>query len=490
MALANIARWLTQQDLKVVIVDWDLEAPGIESFFAHDSEKELLRSRFGLLELLTAYKDIFGNLPAVWGSDLSDSANSSTNEKPESGPSLSDTRRLEAFVNLLDEALPPLSHAFVSINPPSHDPSSEGKLFLLPAGSRGSDRFNRYAEAVQSFDWTDFYTNFEGEAYFEWMRRQLESPDVADIVLIDSRTGVAEMSGVCTRQLADVVVCLCAPNDQNLDGIEMMAKSFLRPDLLEARNGRPLQLIMTPARIDISDGRPVDIFEERFAARLAPFTPRLFAQLGIGFSKLRIPYIKEYAYSERVAIGDPEGVKTLQEAYTSLAAHIAVLAPPDSPVRDKCRDTLQRVFGLPTVFVGCLTPEEAQAAGKLKQRLDQAGIIAILEQDGAEASVQSAISAPSAVRALSAVVLAVSEIALSSDRARLIWQTARENGVCLYFVTAGGVAIVELPRWARRSRLLDEGRDWEELLRLLRTPCAAKRVPMMAPPFPTSSPWF
>ena len=162
-------------------------------------------------------------------------------------------------MNLLDEALPPLSHAFVSINPPSHDPSSEGKLFLLPAGSRGSDRFNRYAEAVQSFDWTDFYTNFEGEAYFEWMRRQLESPDVADIVLIDSRTGVAEMSGVCTRQLADVVVCLCAPNDQNLDGIEMMAKSFLRPDLLEARNGRPLQLIMTPARIDISDGRPVDI---------------------------------------------------------------------------------------------------------------------------------------------------------------------------------------------------------------------------------------
>ena len=37
------------------------------------------------------------------------------------------------------------------------------------------------------------------------------------------RTGVPDMSGVCTRQLADVIVVFCAPNDQNPGGVETMA---------------------------------------------------------------------------------------------------------------------------------------------------------------------------------------------------------------------------------------------------------------------------
>ncbi|HYE71696.1 MAG TPA: P-loop NTPase, partial [Blastocatellia bacterium] len=31
MALANVAEWLYRQGLRVVIIDWDLEAPGLES---------------------------------------------------------------------------------------------------------------------------------------------------------------------------------------------------------------------------------------------------------------------------------------------------------------------------------------------------------------------------------------------------------------------------------------------------------------------------
>ena len=33
MALANIARWFQLCGLNVVAVDWDLEAPGLETFF-------------------------------------------------------------------------------------------------------------------------------------------------------------------------------------------------------------------------------------------------------------------------------------------------------------------------------------------------------------------------------------------------------------------------------------------------------------------------
>jgi hypothetical protein len=51
-------------------------------------------------------------------------------------------------------------------------------LDLLPAGCRNGDRFDAYAETVLEFDWADLYANFRGEAYFEWMRSQLDDPKV------------------------------------------------------------------------------------------------------------------------------------------------------------------------------------------------------------------------------------------------------------------------------------------------------------------------
>ena len=98
---------------------------------------------------------------------------------------------------------------------PIHKPKSEsdrGGIWLLPAGWREGARFSTYALSVQSFDWADFYARFDGHAYFEWLRHELVDGDLADIVFIYSRTGVTEMGGVCTRQLADVVVTFCVPN--------------------------------------------------------------------------------------------------------------------------------------------------------------------------------------------------------------------------------------------------------------------------------------
>jgi len=60
MALANVAVWFRLQGLKVVMIDWDLEAPGLESFFAADStERDALRAKVGLVDLITMYKDKF-----------------------------------------------------------------------------------------------------------------------------------------------------------------------------------------------------------------------------------------------------------------------------------------------------------------------------------------------------------------------------------------------------------------------------------------------
>src|SRR5713226_7689414 len=63
MAMANVAEWFYQQGLRVVIIDWDLEAPGLENFFySTDAEIEGVRSKLGLIDMLMAYKRIFPRL--------------------------------------------------------------------------------------------------------------------------------------------------------------------------------------------------------------------------------------------------------------------------------------------------------------------------------------------------------------------------------------------------------------------------------------------
>jgi hypothetical protein len=56
MALANVAALLAKWGRSVLIVDWDLEASGIESFFegATPGLRDLRRSRLGVVDLIMA----------------------------------------------------------------------------------------------------------------------------------------------------------------------------------------------------------------------------------------------------------------------------------------------------------------------------------------------------------------------------------------------------------------------------------------------------
>ncbi len=468
MALANVAAWFRLQGVNVVMIDWDLEAPGLESFFATDSaDFEAMRAKLGLIDVIATYKELFPSLP-----------------RPMARPAdAREGRRvaLRPFISILNDALPPIAHTLIPIRAPSSEVA--GRLSLLSAGCRSESRFDGYAQTVQQFDWEEFYAKYEGEAYFEWLRGQLLSGDVADIVLIDSRTGVAEMSGVCTRQLADVVVMLSAPNDQNLNGVAAMAKSFTRDDVVAARDGRSIELLPVPARVDISEGRPVDLFETRFREKLAPFVPDMFRRIDRSRTRLRIPYIREYAYVERLAIGDPQGVKSLQQAYEALAAHIVALSPADSIIKRQCRGVLQQTFGLPTVFVTSLDTQALTFASRLRMRLDRAGVVAVDANDKPEPALETARATAQTSSASSTVVLAVSADNRFDARVRDLSRRAREQGISLIVVSEGTPTPTgDAPRWARRVQMFAVDTDWDELCRVLQTPLRATRVPLMAPP--------
>src|SRR6185436_13309618 len=239
----------------VLIVDWDLEAPGLESFFFEAPQTSSLpggdppldqgaaiRSRLGLIDMLQSYTQMHARLPLAVSPDIQAKSASPVN-----------------IAEVLDEHLPPMAD-FVT---PIH--SIGGGLWLLSAGWR-QDRFPEYARAVQNFDWDGFYSSFSGEDYFEWMRRQFSS--LADVIFIDSRTGVTEMGGVCARQLADVVVSFCAPNYQNLDGVAKMMRSFRSNEVLKKRNNRPIELLVVPTRVDISELDRLAKFKEWFHSEI------------------------------------------------------------------------------------------------------------------------------------------------------------------------------------------------------------------------------
>jgi MinD-like ATPase involved in chromosome partitioning or flagellar assembly len=312
MALANVAEILCNHGLRVVMIDWDLEAAGLENFFkAERTERDLVRSQIGLIDLLETYKRQFPLLPIP-------STETDTN----------------AVLAVLREHLSPISAFLYPIYPPQED-NQKGVLWLLSAGWRSGDRFRDYALQVQNFDWSEFYSAFQGEAFFEWMREQLLAPQVADVVLIDSRTGVTEMGGVCTRQMANVVVLFTTANQQSLDGTKTMAQSLKKDALREKRKGALPSLLLVPSRVERSESTFYDEFASAFEKEFRNFVDAELRLEKSAFNTLRIPYEPYYAYTERVAVREPDRpiAADLIEAYQRLADTLARLALEDHPIR-------------------------------------------------------------------------------------------------------------------------------------------------------------
>jgi MinD-like ATPase involved in chromosome partitioning or flagellar assembly/tetratricopeptide (TPR) repeat protein len=301
MALANVAELLYRRGSNVLIVDFDLEAPGLEGYF-NTSEAEFspneIQGKRGVIDLILSYSEM-RSLPA---------------------PKLPQSENLagSATPNVFPYPVEPLSNFVVPIYKPS---AKGGSLSIVPAGARKGDEFTHYAQSVRAFDWDDFYTNLDGELFFEWFRHEAES--MADYVLVDSRTGVTEMSGVCTYQLADVVAMFVSPNQQNLDGTLMMARSLSNPELIEeGRKGRPLSLVFVPSRVEQGDAELLDKFANEFDKTLGRYIVNSLIFEKSAFIDLKIPYIAHYAFMERVAAREPERASSadLIEAFERLVS--------------------------------------------------------------------------------------------------------------------------------------------------------------------------
>ncbi len=293
MALANVADTLARSGLRVLMIDFDLEAPGLEQFFEINHTR--IRRHQGLLDLLLNYKHA-----------MSVAADDDEEEQP--------FRRLqENFILQVYGELP-----------------SGGRLDLLPAGQRGDgEQLARYAFHLRTFDWQDFYFNWAGETFFEWLRKSLG--ELYDAVLVDSRTGVTEMGGICAYQLADVVVMFCASNHQNLNGTFNVAQNFSSPRVQSRRQDRPLQVVIVPARVEQRDNNLLQVFRQRFEEAFEQYIPDPLQRAKISFWDLLIPYDPQYAFEEKV-ITDPNRAderRQMVAAFSNLTKAMTLLAEPE-----------------------------------------------------------------------------------------------------------------------------------------------------------------
>lgn len=300
MALANVAELLYQRGLDVLMVDWDLEAPGLERFFAHVPVERVLRQP-GVIDMLEDYKVVMTEDLQLW----------QANNVVAGFPFVTPT---ELAIDI------------------ARQPGRTGRLRLLTAGQRSPEYVAQYTERVLQFDWADFYRSWHGELYFEWLRKQFGQ---FDAVLIDSRTGLTEMSGICTYQLADVVVLLCAPNQQSIEGTRAMARSLKRPQVEPARRGRRLDLIVVPARVD--DRNELTLlkdFRSQFIETFDDFIPESLRPDLDSFWRYKIPYVSFFAFNEAVAVREEDAAasESLSEVFVLLVRALAKLAPLGRPL--------------------------------------------------------------------------------------------------------------------------------------------------------------
>lgn len=222
MAVANLAFVAANNGKRVLVMDWDMEAPGLAYYFRGLTEPNVARE----------LREAPGILNILWRWRNAAEANSSEDD--------SDSE-LSAFKSggVFSEAVRPIvSSRFID---------ESGCVDYIGAGSSSVQTPTQvvYQEALARFNWADFYESRGGGHFVESLRSWAKTR--YDLILIDSRTGFADAAGVCTMQLPDVVALCFVLNRQNIDGTATVAGA------VRQSRGNQLTLRAVPMRTSRTD---------------------------------------------------------------------------------------------------------------------------------------------------------------------------------------------------------------------------------------------
>ncbi len=265
LALANCARVLAAAGKQVLLMDFDLEAPGLQHF------------------------DVF---------------------RPKK---VKEDAALQGFSEYLEECLKNGPPSFLT--PYIHESqglkTDKGKIWLMPAGCHEEPG---YLSSLNDKSWSDFYSLQEGYKILENLRGQIVEEYRPDYVLMDARTGLSEIGGIATHQLADIVVLVFNLNAQNLAGALRVFKS-----LQTAPMNPKVVLVASPVPVvPVDKGTP---FEKKMMQ-----IKRDFKGASNADEPLVIPYHPMLAFSERILADDHDDPFSSDAPYRQLTDLIKELA--------------------------------------------------------------------------------------------------------------------------------------------------------------------
>lgn len=237
LSMVNAARALVNSGRRVVLIDFDLEAPGLDSF---DRLK------------------VPADHPGV----------------------------VEYFAEHLATGKPPDIKKFSCLGGGrkaaglGSDGASRFPLVVIPAGKKD----DAYNAALAGLNFQQLYEKGVGQALVEEFRAAVEEEFEPDYVLVDSRTGLTDVGGVCTFVLPDIVVLIYALNRQNVEGIGRI-QNAIRKHILQEK--QPIELIRVVSPFPPGVEKDPDL-EKRFEE------VRNF----LGVEDVRVPYRPEFGYRE------------------------------------------------------------------------------------------------------------------------------------------------------------------------------------------------
>jgi len=388
MALANTAWILASNGLKVLMVDWDLDAPGLHKFFHPFLNQAKITDGPGIIDLINAY---------VWA----------VTHKEDDRPA--DWHLPYARTTALA----------TTVNWP-HFPDG-GSLSFVSAGRQNRD----YATAVSAIDWDDFYGRLGGGQFFDALRADMK--ENYDYTLIDSRTGLSDIADICTVHFPDIVVDCFTLSDQSIEGAAAVARSI--DELYQAKN---IRIFPVPMRIDDAEKEKLDAGRALARLRFDRFPNGMTEEEATKYwGSIEIPYKPFYAFEEMLAsFGDVPGLSTSMlaafERLTSAVTdgQVSSLPPVDEEVRLRYQaDFTRRRVSPPADLYLSYVPEDRMWADWITAVLGQAGFHVLREDTTAAAGADVRTESHRGTESARRTIALLSAAYLRSPQARGVWES-------------------------------------------------------------------
>ncbi|NJP47166.1 tetratricopeptide repeat protein [Streptomyces sp. PRB2-1] len=316
MALANTAWVMATHGKSVLVIDWDLEAPGLHLYYRQFLADPDLGNTDGILDMFHGFVTAAGPRDA--------------DEAPE------DLRALHAEHAAFERYSVSVDHPF----------PQGGKLHFIGPGRLDDE----YVRRLHSINWSGFLNSEDGQEYLAVLRGRMQESDY-DYILIDSRTGYSDGADICTLALPDSVVVGVAMNSQAIEGAAHIAQRL-------ARHDRAIRLHLAPMHIELSEKTRLDermAYARRVLDRYLPMDDE--DELASYWGEVQVPYRPYYAFGEELAaiVEDPRHRASVIAQYVQLAARIT-----DSAINDMQPATAAQRLSYVEAYRAARRPETAE----------------------------------------------------------------------------------------------------------------------------------